>query len=273
MSTQLAKQNTTTLPDSVMESLVIKGDLSGLNPKEKTEFVKALCYNMGLNPGTQPFEILKLQGKERLYINKGGVEQLRKIYHISIVDIKEKTENEIYKVIITVKDKAGRTDIGTGAVAIANLKGENLANAYMKAESKAKRRATLSLVGLGLMDISELENLGDLEPSALQTESETPEIDLTELITEINIKGRDVYTENWEAKRKNLILALTKQRTEYLNKLTPAELERIIKGLDKKKKEIDLNTQIKKEIENQIQESDSNQKVKQVESKLNELPF
>ena len=39
-----------------------------------------------------------------------------------------------------------------GVVSITGLKGENLANAMMKAETKAKRRATLSICGLGWMD-------------------------------------------------------------------------------------------------------------------------
>ena len=39
-----------------------------------------------------------------------------------------------------------------GVVSIAGLKGEALANAMMKAETKAKRRATLSICGLGWMD-------------------------------------------------------------------------------------------------------------------------
>jgi hypothetical protein len=41
-------------------------------------------------------------------------------------------------------------------VNIEGLKGEALANALMKAETKAKRRATLSAVGLGMMDESEI---------------------------------------------------------------------------------------------------------------------
>ena len=42
-----------------------------------------------------------------------------------------------------------------GAVSIKGLQGENLANALMKAETKAKRRVTLSLAGLGWLDETE----------------------------------------------------------------------------------------------------------------------
>jgi hypothetical protein len=42
------------------------------------------------------------------------------------------------------------------AVAVKGLIGEALANAYMKSETKAKRRVTLSIMGLGLLDESEI---------------------------------------------------------------------------------------------------------------------
>jgi hypothetical protein len=43
----------------------------------------------------------------------------------------------------------------TLAVAIGALKGDALANAPMKAETKSKRRVTLSLAGLGWLDETE----------------------------------------------------------------------------------------------------------------------
>jgi hypothetical protein len=64
--------------------------------------------------------------------------------------------------IYTVEVEAtsnNRTDFATGAVSIANLRGDDLANALMKAETKAKRRATLSICGLGWMDETELETV------------------------------------------------------------------------------------------------------------------
>jgi hypothetical protein len=46
-----------------------------------------------------------------------------------------------------------------GAVNINGLRGEALANALMKAETKAKRRATLSLCGLGMLDETEVSDI------------------------------------------------------------------------------------------------------------------
>jgi hypothetical protein len=57
------------------------------------------------------------------------------------------------------KDRTGREDESTGAVALGTLKGDAMANALMKAETKAKRRVTLSLAGLGWLDETELETI------------------------------------------------------------------------------------------------------------------
>jgi hypothetical protein len=49
-------------------------------------------------------------------------------------------------------------------VSLANLKGDNLANALMKAETKAKRRVTLSIVWLGWLDETEVETVAGARP-------------------------------------------------------------------------------------------------------------
>jgi len=53
----------------------------------------------------------------------------------------------------------GRFTDSIGAVNITGLKGDNLANAMMKSETKAKRRATLDLLGLGILDETETETI------------------------------------------------------------------------------------------------------------------
>jgi hypothetical protein len=62
----------------------------------------------------------------------------------------------------------GRHDESIGAVPIEGLKGENRANALMKGETKAKRRVTLSICGLGILDESEVESIAgaQVEPQA-----------------------------------------------------------------------------------------------------------
>ena len=54
-------------------------------------------------------------------------------------------------------------------MSIGGLKGDALANGLMKAETKAKRRVTLSLCGLGMLDDSEVETIPNAQrvPAAL----------------------------------------------------------------------------------------------------------
>ena len=69
------------------------------------------------------------------------------------------------------RDKEGREDSSTGAVSIASLKGEALANAIMKAETKSKRRVTLSLCGLGMLDETEVASVPAAKPSMVDVET------------------------------------------------------------------------------------------------------
>ena len=112
-----------------------------------------------MNPLTQPLSYITLNGKLTLYATRGATDQLRRIYKVSVESLVPDMRNDVYFVTCKVKDGEGRTDIATGAVTLGNLKGDALANQLMKAETKAKRRATLSIVGLGLLDESELETI------------------------------------------------------------------------------------------------------------------
>lgn len=143
----------------LLHNLIINGDLSKLNEQQKVEYYMNFCQSLGLNPVTQPFRILKFQGKEVLYATKDATEQLRDLRGISVIELTSDVQSGVYVVTCKVKDKSGKTDVSTGAVSIEGLKGEFLANAMMKGETKAKRRATLSICGLGLMDESEIQSV------------------------------------------------------------------------------------------------------------------
>lgn len=144
----------------IVTSLVLNGDLSKMQPAQKVDYYNRFCQSLGLNPLTQPFQLITFQGKQKMYATKDCTDQLRKIYGISITDMKsEIIAGSLYKVVVTAKDKFGRSDAATGVLSIENLKGEGLSNAIMKAESKAKRRVTLSICGLGILDESEVEGM------------------------------------------------------------------------------------------------------------------
>lgn len=159
------KQLTTTNAHAqAIEQVLIKGDLSELTADQRLNYYKAVCESVGLNPLTKPFEFLKLNGKIVLYALKGATDQLRSLHGISIGAPLIQYIDDIVFVSVTASDKTGRTDADTGAVTVGSLKGDAKCNAVMKAITKAKRRVTLSMCGLGMLDETEIETIPDARP-------------------------------------------------------------------------------------------------------------
>lgn len=157
-------------PDmAAIESVLIRGDLAPLTPEQRLSYYKSVCESVGLNPLTQPFAYIQLNGKLKLYALKDATDQLRALHKVSVVEATDTTVKDIHIVTVKVQNASGRTDIAKGAVALGNLSGENLANAIMKAETKAKRRATLSLCGLGMLDEVELDAIPGAQTEPLYT--------------------------------------------------------------------------------------------------------
>lgn len=166
-----ASMSVVPISQDIIQSLVLDGDISKMNPQQKVEYYNRFCQSLGLNPLTQPFQIIKFQGKEKLYATKDCTEQLRKLHNVSISELTSQELRGVFVVTAKAVDSAGKTDAATGAVNIDGLKGEGLANALMKAETKAKRRVTLSICGLGILDESELETMPSHETKAVLTET------------------------------------------------------------------------------------------------------
>lgn len=142
---------------AVVERVIALGDLRDLTPRERVAYYLHVCESVGLNPATRPFEYISLNNKLTLYSTKNCTDQLRQIHTISVASLSRETIDGIHVVTATVTNALGRRDEDVGAVSIANLKGEAMANALMKATTKAKRRATLSICGLSFLDESEIE--------------------------------------------------------------------------------------------------------------------
>lgn len=149
----------------IMEQVIIKGDLSSLTPIERMEYYRAVCNSVGLNPLTQPFQYITLNGKLTLYARKDATDQIRNNNGVSIIKLERERIDDIYTVTAYATDKTGKSDSSIGAVFIGGKRGDDLANAFMKAETKAKRRVTLSICGLGMLDETELETIKDAIPT------------------------------------------------------------------------------------------------------------
>jgi hypothetical protein len=159
---------------------------------------------MGLDPFTKPFDILRLNGKEVLYCTRSGTQQLNKLHKVSHLITSRDTNAEAGVYIVTSKASLpdGRCTESIGAVNIAGLKGEAYANAIMKAETKAKRRATLDLLGLGVLDESEAESIPNASTVALNT--------MLEALPQMEVEAVEVIEEDPELSIGRLAIAIKK---------------------------------------------------------------
>ncbi len=139
--------------------------------RERLEYYNAVCSSMGLNPLTKPFEYIQLNGKLVLYAGRNCTDQLRSTRNITLSITARERHDDLYVVTARAQMPDGRADESIGAVPLGNLKGEQLANALMRAETKAKRRVTLSICGLSFADESEVSSIPNALPVKVDTET------------------------------------------------------------------------------------------------------
>jgi hypothetical protein len=199
MKEQNQNQQTT-----IANQLILQGDLSKLSANDKVRYYNGYCERMGLDPFTKPFDILRLNGKEVLYCTRSGTQQLNKLHKVSHLITSRDTNAEAGVYIVTSKASLpdGRCTESIGAVNIAGLKGEAYANAIMKAETKAKRRATLDLLGLGVLDESEAESIPNASTVAISA--------MVEALPQMEVEAVEVIEEDAELSIGRLAIAIKK---------------------------------------------------------------
>ena len=148
-----------TLDAETMQSLISGGDCSKLTPAQQTAYYVARCEAAGLDPRAQPFAFMTLNGKRVLYALKAASDQLAAKHGVRMTIVSQVTEDGIRIVTVHAEAKDGRQTEEIGALPIKGLTGDAMANALMKTVTKAKRRAVLSLCGLGMLDETELETI------------------------------------------------------------------------------------------------------------------
>lgn len=161
---------------ALLEQVVVEGDLAAMSAEQRLDYYSRVCESVGLNPLTKPFQYLRLSGKLTLYATKDATDQMRKLNGVSVRIVSRERVEDVWVVTAEASDSSGRTDASIGAVPIAGLKGDALANALMKAETKAKRRVTLSICGLGWLDETEIETIPAARAQAVSVDTETGEI-------------------------------------------------------------------------------------------------
>lgn len=181
---------------SVMEQVIALGDLSVLTNAQRLHYYKAVCDSLGITWTTQPFGYIRLNNKLVLYALKNAAEQLRRVHGVSIVSLDFQHAGDLYTVTATARDRTGRTDSDVGVVAVAGLRGDALANATKKAVTQAKRRVTLSICGLGMLDETEADQVPDarIVPHENAVESATIDHEPGELLDERPVSTRITET-------------------------------------------------------------------------------
>jgi hypothetical protein len=138
-------------------------DTGSLTAQQRAGYVTALCRALRLNPLTSPVQFIKLNGKEVLYVTRTATDQLAAIHGLNrktvrgpeIVDIAG-TKIAICAVEVTLPN--GRSETATATLPVSDP-----AMLYMKLETKAKRRGTLAILGLGLLAEEEAESIPGAE--------------------------------------------------------------------------------------------------------------
>ena len=159
---------------AVAESLALRGDISGLSPENRIRYYLKTCKDLGLNASAQPFAFLRLNGKEVMYPTRGATDQLARIHGVNreIIDGPKVLDLAGAKVLFAVcrATLGHRVETATAAVPLP-AGAENVCNAVMKTETKARRRATLAILGLALLDESELDTIPESKRVDLGTPS------------------------------------------------------------------------------------------------------
>lgn len=150
------------VPVSGIEQVLIGGDLAKLSPDQRVNYYRAVCDSLGLNALTQPFAYITLNGKLTLYARKDAADQLRQLRGISISKPEIQFQEDWIIVTVEARDASGRSDSDVGAVNKKDMRGD-FGNALMKAVTKAKRRVTLSICGLGMLDETEVETIPNVK--------------------------------------------------------------------------------------------------------------
>jgi hypothetical protein len=165
---------TAPMDDQIIERVIAAGDLKLLKADERNSYYLAICRSLGLNPLTRPLEYITLSGKLVLYARKDCTEQLRKLHGVSITKLETTERDGVFEALAYAATK-DRQDVDFGATSIKGLTGDALVNAQLKAITKAKRRVTLSICGLGFLDETEIETIPTAAPHSQPAQIEAGE--------------------------------------------------------------------------------------------------
>lgn len=147
-----------------IDAIVMTGDLTKLNEQQRLVHYKNVCDFMEIDPRTQPLSYIHCDdpnGGRRLilYALRAATDQIRRNKKIKITKLYKEVSEDLVTYFCEGEDSNGITEISTGSISTKNKRGPDLANCFMAAETKAKRRMTLAFSGSGLLDETEIADI------------------------------------------------------------------------------------------------------------------
>ena len=146
---------------AAIEKAIMYADFSGLTEEQRLYYVQNLCLDMKLDIRRSPFQWIVLNNKLVPYAKKACTDQLRHTQNVSIQIVEQKIINGTYIVQVRASTPDGRTDEDIGAALVEGTIGDAMGNAMKRAVTQAKRRVTLSICSVGMLDETEIAQIPD----------------------------------------------------------------------------------------------------------------
>jgi hypothetical protein len=169
--------------ENILGQLITKGNLAMLSEQNRIDYYYMMCDRYGLDPLSKPFDYITTKTKDgeviSLYPNTRAAAQMRANQGISVSIASRELLGDVYMVTAKAIRRDGTFEECAGCVPIyKDMAPQAKANAYMKAETAARRRATIAACGMADSegDITPVDAKdGGLEPSADVLDAEVME--------------------------------------------------------------------------------------------------
>jgi hypothetical protein len=144
-------------------SFKIIHNLDKLSEADQQQYLRDASEFLGLPPDLNALDLIWMNsedGMRRLvaYARRGTTDILRATHGIEVTNLQQITVPGTVSFQAIGKNAAGRQEHAIGSCGIEGLRGERLAVAVMTAQTRALRRLTLSFVGGGLLDETEVNS-------------------------------------------------------------------------------------------------------------------
>lgn len=148
------------MSDAITDKLIrAGGDLAALTEDERVTYYHTMCDRAGLDPAGLPFSYLKLSGRLTLYAGRQAAEQIARRDGLSTELVSREVMEDVVHVVARVTGPDRRVTERSGTAVLSGSP-EARANALLRAETKACRRAVLAHAGLGMLDETEVASIG-----------------------------------------------------------------------------------------------------------------